>query len=345
MPDAAARDKAEVAACLLAGGADPGLVDDRGRSALDAANTPPETLHAIRQHYHRRRAPTGAPTVSDQARQWAEELDEKGIVKVSGLVGPELLARLRREFADFIAHLEASRARGEGAYVHYDEEEHFWDKDNAFVCNNAFKYSNALVEFSCNPLLIDAAEIYLGRTPHIQRGGAMRYLPSPPRSNDMFGWHHDMEDKRFKVQVLLTGVDGGGAGQNMSYVMGSHKLFHPYRMFIRNECRPEYFHEHVRDCEIFDAIGEAGDVFIFDSNGVHRGNRRETAAERDVFMVEYTADASFIWGGDVDPSLVRAMPTPNPFERLVRAEKVWDQPTTRKLPMWLENLPHVERWL
>ena len=30
----------------------------------------------------------------------------------------------------------------------------------------------------------------------------MRYLPSAPTQNDMFGWHHDMEEKRFKVMIL-----------------------------------------------------------------------------------------------------------------------------------------------
>ena len=183
--------------------------------------------------------------------------------------------------------------------------------------------------------------------PHIQRGGAMRYLPTPARSNDMFGWHHDMEDKRFKIQVLLTDVGEDGDGQNMSYVLGSHKLFHPHAMYFNNATTLGYCREHMGELKIFDAVGTAGDIFIFDSNGVHRGNRRESAGIRDVFMVEYTGDTSFIWGGDVNAAVVEEIRPagPGPFELLLRAPKLWDQPRLRELPVWLENLPHVERWL
>lgn len=345
--DAAARDRVEAAARLLARSANPGLADRTGRTALDPRNTPLETLHEIRQRYHRRRTHDDAAwrDASDDARRWAAELDQKGVVKVSGLVGPDLLARLRSDFQSFIDHLEASRSRGRGAYKHYDEEEHFWAEDRAFVCNNAFKYSQAFARFCCSTPLLEAANLYLGRTPHIQRGGAMRYLPSPTTSHDMFGWHHDMEEKRFKIMLLLTGV--GGGGQHMSFIVGSHKLFHPYRMFLSNSCSREYCQAQMGAIEVFDAVGEAGDVFIFDSNGAHRGNRRESADVRDVFMVEYTADGSHIWGGDVEPRIFDGMRLagPNPFVRLMSAKKIWEQPMTRRLPTWVGNLPHIERWL
>lgn len=345
--DAAARDHAEAAAYLLAHGANPGLVDRRGRSAFDVRNTSPEVLHEIRQRYHRRRThdPTAWAHVSEQAKRWAAELAQTGIVKVSGLIGAEDLARLRQDFQRFIDSLEAKLARGDGAYKQYDEEEHFWVKDRAYVSNNAFKYSARLIELCCNPTLLDAANLYLGRVPHIQRGGAMRYLPSGPANNDMFGWHHDMEEKRFKVMILLTGV--GAGGQHMSYVVGSHALLHPYAMFFDNPCSLEYCRAHLSDVEVFDAVGSAGDVFIFDSNGAHRGNRSESADIRDVFIVEYTADTSHIWGGDVDPRIFDAIGpvAPNPFERLMRSPRIWERPVARQSPTWIENLPHVERWL
>lgn len=150
--DAATRDRVEAAARLLARRANPGLVDRKGRTALDPRNTSLETLHEIRQHYHRRRTHDDAAwrNLSDDARRWAAELDQNGIVKVSGLVGPDLLARLRGEFQSFIDHLEARRSQGGGTYKHYDEEEHFWPEDRAFVCNNAFKYSQAFAMFCCN---------------------------------------------------------------------------------------------------------------------------------------------------------------------------------------------------
>ena len=118
-------------------------------------------------------------------------------------------------------------------------------------------------------------------------------------------------------------------------------------MFIENACDLEYCRRHMPAIDVFDAVGEAGDVFIFDSNGAHLGNRRESADVRDVFIVEYTADRSHIWGGDVDPRTFDdvSLPGPNPFEHSMRAKKIWEQPRTRTLPSWLTNLPHVERWL
>jgi hypothetical protein len=293
--DAAARGRTEAAAYLLACGASPHVPDRRGRRPFDTDNTPLAVLHGIRQHYHRRRTLDAATErrASSQARNWARELETTGIVKVSGLVEPAVLAHMRSDFARFIEHLEARRAQGTGLYKHYDEEEHFWEKDRAFVSNNAFRYSDALARFCCTPPLVEAAQLYLGRTPHIQRGGAMRYLPSPKTNNDMFGWHHDMEEKRFKIMLLLTGV--GGSGQHMSFAAGSHRLMHPYEMFFSNTCSLEYCRDRMGDRPIVDAVGEAGDVFIFDSNGAHRGNRSEAADVRDVFMVEYTADCSHIW--------------------------------------------------
>jgi hypothetical protein len=337
--EAAAWDRVEAAALLLARGAD--------ASGLDPREVSPETLHAIRQIHHRRRDPHPAPGASDAARALAAELDARGVAVVPGLAGPELLARLRAEFAAFIASLEAKLAEGRGLLAHYDEEEHFWAHDRAYICNNAFRYSPALVELTCHPLLMQAAELYIGRRPHIQRGGAMRYLPLPTVDNDMFGWHHDMEDKRFKIQVLLTDVPDGGRGQNMSYVLGSHRPFHPYAMFTGNACTLDYCREQVGSAEVFECTGKAGDVFIFDSNGAHRGNRRDTAPVRDVFMVEYTADESYIWGGDIDPAVLARQPAEGraALELMTRATPAWDKPIVRTLPMWAELLPNVASWV
>jgi hypothetical protein len=304
-------------------------------------------LHAIRQRYHRLRTSESSLgwLASEQAQNWVADLDRKGIIKVSGLIAPEALTCLRNDFQKFIQNLENKLARGEGVYKHYDEEEHWWPNDRAYVSNNAFKYSAQLAQLCCNEALLACANLYLGKTPFIQRGIAMRYLPSRSTTNDMFGWHHDMEERRFKMMILLTDVDAGG--QHMSYVLGSHKLFHPYEMFFKNECSLKYCRKHLPEINIYDAIGKAGDIFLFDSNGAHRGNRREATGVRDVFIVEYSADRSELWGGDIDQSLFddMALRAPNPFARMMAVEKKWNLPVTRQAPTWIENLPHVDRWL
>jgi hypothetical protein len=173
----------------------------------------------------------------------------------------------------------------------------------------------------------------------------MRYLPEEERSNDMFGWHHDMEDRRMKMMVLLTDV--GPGDQHMSYVRGSHRLMHPIDMFHENDCSLDYCAAALGEIDAVDAIGQAGDVFLFDSNGAHRGNRKPEGAVRDVLMVEFTSDPSDVWGGDLAPGSLDGLPPelPNPFHRLVNAGRKWERDGTRALPEWMNNLPHPDRWL
>jgi hypothetical protein len=342
---AAAAGHAETAGCLLAYGASHALRDASGRGALDPESVSLEELHAIRQRYHRfRRSDEARSASSPSAERWARDLDRRGIVKIPGFVQAEELNLMRSEFETFVRSLRSKIARGGGRKRHYFEEEHWWPEERAFVTNNAFKHSAQLVRFSRRLELLEAARLYLGRPPFVQRAVAMRYLAGPSTESEMFAWHHDLEDKRFKVMILLSDV--GPDDQHMSYVCGSHTLFHPHRMFLRNACDLEYCRQHLRTIEIYDATGEAGDVFLFDTNGAHRGVRRETGRVRDVYLVELNASAANVWGGDVDPSVLAEVRLhPDPFERLIAVEKKWDRPIAQRSPSWVESLPNVRAWL
>ena len=344
--EASVAGHANCVAALLAHGANPFVGDWRGRTPLSTDVVSLEALHGFRQRYHRYAgAPSASSPPSEQARGWAEELDRQGILKIQGLVGAKSLGRMRADIARFVAGLEARLARGAGEFRHYDEEEHYWAKDRAYVSNNAFKHSADLLALACHRELIGAARLYVGKQPVIQRGVAMRYLPNDETSNDMFGWHHDMEEKRFKVMVLLSDV--GPEDQHMSYLLGSHRLFHPYKMFFKNKCSLEYCRPHLPELSIFDAVGRAGDIFVFDSNGAHRGTRRPTGGVRDVFLFELSADQSNVWGGDIDRARLAEVSRggSHPFGPMLAAAKKWTQPVTRSNPTWVENLPDVGSWL
>jgi len=336
---------AETAACLLAYGARPALADASRRAALDPRTVSVELLHAIRQRYHRFRHADARPrTKMPAAARWASELDRRGIVKLPGFVEPAELELMRREFGRFIRRLGSRIARGDGFKRHYFEEEHWWADERAFVTNNAFKDSAQLIRFTGHPELLEAARLYLGRPPFVQRAVAMRYLAAPATDSDMFAWHHDLEDKRLKVMILLSDV--GARDQHLSYVCGSQALFHPYRMFLDNACGLEYCRQHLGAIEICNATGAAGDVFLFDSNGAHRAVRRETARVRDVYLVELNASTANVWGGDVDQNVLAELRLEhNPFARLVAAEKKWTLPTTQRVPSWVASLQNLEEWL
>lgn len=348
---AARCSRIEAAALLLARGASHALPDARGRRPLSAANVDPETLHAIRQTYRRtavlpddRLASEWGPAAGAPGESWLSTLRRDGIVRIPGLVPPSLLASMRSEFEEFVAGLDRRRARGEGDKRDYDEEEHWWPADLAYVTNNAFKHSPSLTRSFCDPRLTAVARSYYGRRAFITRGTAMRYLPLEERQNQMFGWHHDLEDRRLKALVLLTDLDP--SGQVMGYVKRSHGLRHPYAMFFRNKASLRDCERRIGRIEIFETTGRAGDVFFFDSNGIHRGNRRENAPVRDTFFVEYGVDTSNIWGGDPQRDLVANLVAPpdDPFAELLAAPRKWERGVVRKHPTWIENLHDVDAW-
>lgn len=342
------RCNAQMAACLLVYRADHRMADQQGVAALDLNHVSIELLHSIRQRHRRfySRGCSATAPVADDVRRYAQELERRGLVKLSGLVSSETLARMQSDFRRFIMELKVKISRGGGQYTHYDEELHWRVADFAYLTNNAFKYSPALVPLCCHPTISGVANLYLGQPAYIQRGVGMRYFPAEGIEREMYAWHHDIEEQRVKMMILLTDV--GEHDQYMGYIAGSHKLYHPYDMFHENTCTPDYCREHLGELEILKTIGQAGDVFLFDSNGAHRGNRFGDAAVRDAFFIEYTVDKTGTWGGDIKPEWFEGIDfngRPNPFERMLAATKKWDRPMTRKETDWVLNLPHVETWV
>lgn len=345
---AAGAGNAAIAACLLAYGADHAVADLAGRSALSLDHIDIEVLHAIRQRYQRYRYPTVRPGGGDDspAAGYVEALDADGIVRLAGAIGPDLLAQLREDFAAFIGDLAQRTHTGTANYGHYDQEAYYWPEDRAYITNNAFRYSAALARLCCAKPVADVARLYLGRPAFIQRALAMRYLPCASKSHDMFRYHHDLVDRRLKVMVLLTDV--GEGDQYMSYVSGSQALFHPYAMFHSNACPLEYCERQLGRLDIRRTLGAAGDVFLFDSNGAHMGNRRPTGRTRDAFFVEFSAAPTPQFGGDIPPEVFDSGPptSSHPLYLMAHSPKRWQQPFVRGgRPTWIVDLPHPSTWV
>jgi len=339
--------RAENAACLLAHGANPDVADRRNQCALGLGYASLPFLHSVRQHYQRlqtERALKPRSALSTGAQACLQQLETRGIAVLSGLLEPGALEQLRAGCQAFVDEIDSELALGRGRKQHYDEESHWWPDDQAYVTNNAFKYSSELIDLAVHPLLLEVVGGYLGRRALIQRGVGMRYLPCPPNDRDMFGWHHDMNEKRVKFMLLLTDVTP--SDQAMQYALGTHTLYHPYEMFFENRCPLEYCRERLGAVDIFTAAGRAGDIIVFDSNGAHRGQRSASGAVRDVFMVEYTTDFSDLWGCDFPPSYTpRSTEVEHLFGRLLAVKKAWDRPKIRTAPTWVEDLPFPRRWL
>jgi ectoine hydroxylase-related dioxygenase (phytanoyl-CoA dioxygenase family) len=345
---AAALGRPEIAGCLLAHGADHELRDSRGRTPLSLDVTDITVLHSIRQHYQRFPYPKVRVERADDSavRHAAAELEASGILRLPGAIDSELLEQLRADFGAFIAELEGKIETGDADYKHYDTECYYWPDDRAYITNNAYKHSAALARLCCSSPFLDIARLYLGKPAYIQRANAMRYLPVETSEHDMFRFHHDLVDKRLKLMVLLTDV--GEADQYMSYVVGSHALFHPYEMFRTNVCPTEYCERNLGRLEIFQTLGQAGDVFLFDSNGAHKGNRRPHGRTRDAFFVEFSAASSPQFGGDIPAEVFDDHPLveSNPLYVMANSPKRWERPIDRgSRPSWIVDLPQPSTWI
>ena len=177
----------------------------------------------------------------------------------------------------------------------------------------------------------------------------MRYLRSRPLNVGQFHWHHDMEDRQLKVLLLLTNVDK--QDQYMNYVKGTHKVFHPYQQFFKNNLDFEYYENTINDFKILKTTGKAGDLFLFDSNGMHRGIR-SNGRVRDAYFIEFTAakNKNNIWGSESTSNLVSAAKNDrfNQLQKLLRAKPKWIRTKglkPRKHPSWIESLENPQLWV
>jgi GT2 family glycosyltransferase len=337
------------AATLLAHGADWKVPNDEGKKPLEIGFTDLDTLHRIRQEYQRLPLAADAQTAAsdERVRSAVQALARDGVLRLEGYIDPERLRRLQRDFNRFVRGLRTARLFGLKRFHHYDEREHWRSEHRAYVTNDAIRHSAALLELCCDPFLLALANGHLRKPAHIKRTVAMRYLPSAPLASQQFGWHHDMEDRQLKVMILLTDV--GEDDQPMTYVRGSHDTFHPYSRFLTNQLEFDYVRTYLPEIEVVKLTGRAGDAFLFDSNGMHRGNRSRGRI-RDAFFVELTADRNMtnVWGSEIrrrrlEPAFLHAH---HPLGPLLSVTPKWRrlEPQQRKRPSWAESLENPESW-
>lgn len=332
----------ETAALLLAHGSSHAYRNGGGHSALSAKYVDERGLHRLRQHYIRTPDPddVGRRAAGVREDSTLKALQKDGFARMDSFLTGGTVKGLKRDFLRFVEALDEKLRRGTGRMKNYDEEDHFWVGEKAYVSNNAFKYSATLLELACSQCLYGLAEAYFGKPAHIQRAMAYRYLPEGV-GGGMFRPHHDMQDKLLKVMILLTEV--GDRDQYMVYHAGTHHSFRAYENFFSNEVDVES--EPGTGIEY--AKGHPGDVILFNANGAHYANRTEGAPLRDVYILEYSADPAEITGG----TLPRDVPdytsrgSRHPLSLMSRTVPRWSLPFVRRKTSWLETLPFPGLWL
>lgn len=349
---AVAKGQVAMATRLLLKGADFRKTNTSGQIALSEAYAGAEALHRIRQVYHRAtEAVLSGTWVNPEVQEVVKKMRRDGIVKVEGLLQGDQLRQVQADIDRLVRKMKWGRLTGGSKYKHYDQREYWQPKHKSYVFNDPLKDSEALVAFCELPFLREAADAYLGKKSHIKRVMGMRYLPTGESlEKQQFGWHHDMEDTQFKVMVLLTDI--GQEDQYMAFVPGTHVHAFDYEHFLTNKITYE-------DCGIdpltapeIHTLGKAGDVYFFDSNGMHRGTR-SPGRLRDALFIEYTGDKNWknIWGTDMPAERrdrIMQEKGHDLLKQYVSVTPKWKrarETQERKRPTWAESLNEPELWV
>ncbi len=302
-------------------------------------------LHFTRERYQRlpRAANLLRPTSPEiQAQQ--NTLRRDGIIKLEGLLSLEVLSKLKTDFKAFCGRIDAVQDESEIEKDGFTKE-YFSEEFQLYISNDPFEFSPTLVRFCATPFLLSLIEAYLKKPSFVHQAVASRYLPMSRSGFGSFQWHHDSWGKRLNVMILLSDV--AEEDQYMSYLLGSHSIRHPYERYLnsRIENVEEYTKGRLSEINYYKATGKAGDVFVFDPNGLHSGNRTD-GRTRDSFIINWSADKSYVWALDIPSEThgeLEAGKT-NPFERIIRA-KSNQRDFFPKYRSWVESLMHPSSWL
>jgi len=281
---------------------------------MDVIPEPQREAFVLKEYFHRRRDANFDwhfidPPRQSEAEHHAETFQREGIVLLPGYFKGEQLGRLQTAFGSII---DARPSPG---------------NPDSFGNTDFMHTSPAFLEAALDDFLLEIIAGYCGRKFAIGRASALRILPTPANRYGSFMWHHDARGRQVHVMVLLTDVSADG--QRMSYLRQSHLRYYDHYRGLAEGSRFEHEVVCAGDAKnrILEVTGPAGTVAIFDSNGLHSGNRNEVAT-RDTLTFCYVTKRHFkqikVQAQDLDrlPAPKRDVVTFNPYhERLEAAAR------------------------
>jgi hypothetical protein len=173
--------------------------------------------------------------------------------------------------------------------------------------------SVAFSQASVDPYLTAIASYYWGKPIKLAYAHGYRLEPVEEKEYRAFRWHHDLKRKQIKIMILLSDVPVDG--QRMDYILGSHKIWHKFT----NQRDVRFTKEEaLKFGKPIKCTGLAGTVVIFDTNGLHRGNRN-WGPRRDQYTFNYTAGRALFPLPGLHPEVVSSLN--NRQKRLARIEE------------------------
>jgi hypothetical protein len=270
--------------------------------------TPAARSHVIGEYLYRLPNPwlklRWDATTPRPLRPFIHALRRDGIVSLPGFIQGDRLRRMQESFDRTIGVIASMPPSDEQPapppwqHVMYREQAFDPEIQTTFT-NDPFKFDRGFLELALDDSIVGIVARYLGRRFILQQAIASRYHPTDKRDFGSWQWHHDAWGRKINVMVLFTDVTL--QDQYMSYLAGSHGLIHSYERTVVNS---RFTEAEVQGMgfERVDCVGSAGTVFIFDSNGFHRGNR-SSGAYRDTLISCYNA-GRYAWKFTIPRSFV-----------------------------------------
>lgn len=322
---------------------------DRARTAYGAARRAISlALHPVRERVTRLPDPwfliNQREPLEPSYHDHLMELKRDGITRLSGEVSPAVLAELQKSFEAFVFRLDA--ATGSSSPPHEDmteTEEYFDTASQQYSSNEPFIISRVLLEICLKPELTSLINRYLGKMAYITQGVALRIKPNATTGFSSFQWHHDAWGKRINMMIVLTEV--GEGDQHMTYAKGSHRLRHSYDKYVNSRFSREEFAERCSHLEVLNCYAKPGDIYIFDSNGIHSGNRT-IGRTRDTFIIEYTRQAHAVWAHRIPAEFLEGFSETQiePLKWILRQDRR-RRPLAPPVNSWVGQLLRVDKWL
>lgn len=273
-----------------------------------------------------------------------QELRQCGITRLSGQIAPQTLATLQRDFErNFIVPLAAG---GKSAATYQGDitltNEYLDSKAGLSSSNEPFSISRALLEICLKPEIVSLINGYLCKHAYITQGVALRIDPHALTGFGSFQWHHDAWGKRINMMIILTEVDEGD--QHMTYAKGSHVLRHSYDKYVNSRYSAEEFEKQCAGMAVLNCLARPGDIYVFDSNGLHSGNRSMGRA-RDSFIIHYTRTWQAVWAHRVPPEFLAGFGDEQlkPLKWILRQDRR-ARPLAPPINSWVDGLLRVDKW-
>ena len=172
-----------------------------------------------------------------------------------------------------------------------------------------------LSRLAVDPVLTAFVRSYWGKPVVLAQSIGMRLEPAAGLPDyGAFQWHHDAKHKQVKVMVLLTDVPDDG--QRMDYLPGTNRDWRSPKGYAASRFSDQMVRRYGEPVR---CSGPAGTVVIFDTNGLHRGNRN-AGPRRDVWVHHYTAGRSLFPLSGLHPEVERDLTADQ--RRLVRLSEV-----------------------